>query len=142
MHLILLLFALGHGLAGTPVSSVGEHRSCTDPGTRVAIKAAVQERLGSLGMPRDVEALALLSKLDDAHSDQSRKLAAVFQQKSGLPASAFKLCEVADPSFDDPMFITVLFVDPANDQPGGLVLNFGFPGAMAEFGDRMRSVQP
>ena len=49
---------------------------------------------------------------------------------------------MTDVGFDGPMFVTVLFVDPATHQPGGLVFNFGFPGAMAAFGDRMRSVQP
>ena len=83
MQLFLLLLTLGCSLLGS-VASAAEGRSCTDPSTRAEVKAGVQERLGSLGMPRNIEALALLSRLGDARSDVARQLAAVFQQKSGL----------------------------------------------------------
>ncbi|MDX7950320.1 hypothetical protein P7D22_03885 [Lichenihabitans sp. Uapishka_5] len=141
MQFIILLFTLGHSLVAHPVTSAADLRACTDTSTRAAVKAAVQDRFEIIGLPRDNEVLALLSTLGDAHSAQSRNVAAVFQEKSGLPASAFKLCEVSDTRFDDPLFVTVLFVNPATGQPGGLVVNFGFPGATAEFGDRLHSVQ-
>ena len=142
MQFIMLLFTLGHSLVAHPVSSVADLRACTDTSTRGQIKAAVQDRFEILGLPRDNEVLALLPKLGDARSAQSRNLAAVFGEQAGLPVSAFRLCEVTDARFDEPLFVTVLFVNPATGQPGGVVVNFGFPGATAEFGDRLTSVQP
>ena len=142
MQFVLLIVALMQSTASHATGGAAKTWSCTDPSTRAEIKVAIQDKFTALGLPRDLEALSYLARLADARSDQARAVGAIVEGKSGLPASALTLCEVADPSQDAPLFITVLFADPASGKRGGAVFNIGVPGAAAEFGDRLDADQP
>ncbi len=134
MQLLWLALALWHFF--NPTSSLAaEGWSCTDPQMRGQMNSAVQEKLALLGLPQMAGAPTIINKLHEAQSPRSLAILHKFQEVAHLQTETSRACEVDLVAGEDPMFITVLYINPHTGVPAGVVYNLGIGPVYVDFGD-------
>jgi hypothetical protein len=107
---------------------------CSDTSLSSEAVQAVSDAFDKAALPRtadDTKMLEALVEGDDPTSEQMRRsIVATFNHE--IPIENVRICVVADVNLR-PAFTVV--VVKKGDNVGGLVMNFGIPGATANFGD-------